>query len=146
MFALIIAILVLGGVLIFASAAFGLLARGATNISSVFFSHLVLGLGAGFVALVIAATIDILFWRKYALYLYVAALIGTALVFIPHLGASHGGGTRWILLFGVSFQPSEALKIASVIMAAAYFSMILSESGSSSTAMQRNVMPGRVVR
>ena len=119
--ALCITVLLLGGGMLFASAAFGLLARGATNISSVVFSHLVLGVGAGVVALLIASRIDYKLWRRFAPHLYVLALIATAAVFIPHLGAEHGGGRRWIILAGVSFQPSEALKIGSIILAAAYF-------------------------
>lgn len=122
--ALIIAVLVVGGCMIFASAAFGLLARGATHMSSVVFSHLVLGVGLGTIALVVGTIVDYRVWRKYAPYIFALALIATALVFIPSLGFSHGGGTRWLHIFGVSVQPSEALKIAAVIAGAAYFSSI----------------------
>jgi len=119
-----IAILIVGGGFIFGSAAFGLLARGATHISSVVFSHVVLGIGLGLVALFLCASIDYKVWRRFAPHVFILALIATALVFIPHLGAVHGGGRRWIILFGASFQPAEALKIASVIAAAAYFSSL----------------------
>lgn len=122
--AFLIAILVVGGCLIFASAAFGLLARGATRMSSVVFNHLALGVGLGLVALVIGATLDYRIWRTYAPHLFVLALIATALVFVPQIGFSHGGGTRWLHLFGLSVQPSEALKIGSIFAAAAYFSLI----------------------
>ncbi|TSC63575.1 MAG: cell division protein FtsW, partial [Parcubacteria group bacterium Athens0416_74] len=122
--ALIIAILVVGGCMIFASAAFGLLARGATHMSSVVFSHLVLGVGLGLVALVIGTTLDYRIWKKYAPHLFVLALVATALVFVPQIGFSHGGGTRWLHIAGISLQPSEGLKLAAVIAAAAYFSLI----------------------
>jgi len=128
--ALLIALLVLGGSLIFASAAFGLLARGTSGMTSVVFNHLVLGIGAGIVALLFTSAIDHTLWRRFAPYLFVAAILGTALVFVPHLGASMGGGRRWIVLFHVSFQPSEALKITGVIMAAAYFSSVKSRVNS----------------
>lgn len=118
--ALITALLVVAGAMIFASAAFGLLARGA-SMSSVFFSHLVLGLGVGTVFLVALAFIDYRIWRKYAPYLFVLAFLATAAVFIPQIGFSHGGGTRWLHIFGVSFQPSEALKLGAIFAAAAYF-------------------------
>ena len=52
------------------------------------------------------------------------------LVFVPNLGFAHGGGQRWIVIFGVSFQPSEFLKIASVLIAAAYYSTIRAKTGS----------------
>ncbi len=122
--ALLIGILVLGGTLIFASAAFGLLARGASHMSSVVFSHLVLGVGLGLVAMTIGASIDYRIWRKYAPHLFILACALTALVFIPGLGFSHGGGTRWLHIGSLSVQPSEGIKIAAVILAAAYFSLI----------------------
>ncbi len=122
--AALIAVLVLSGLLIFASAAFGLLARGATHMSSVVFSHLVLGVGLGTLGLLVATYIDYRVWRKYAPHLYILALILTAAVFLPHIGFSHGGARRWLLIAGFSFQPAELLKITSVILAAAYFSAI----------------------
>jgi cell division protein FtsW len=119
-----LALLVVGGAMIFASAAFGLLARGATHMSSVVFNHLVLGLGLGLVALVIGATVDYRRWKQFAPYLFGLALVATASVFIPAIGLEHGGGKRWIEILGMSFQPSEGLKVAAVIMAAAFFAAI----------------------
>lgn len=127
--ALLIGILLVGGGMIFASAAFGTLARlsgegGPSGLTSVVFSHLVLGVGGGLVLLVIAASIDYKRWRPFAPYLFALSLLLTALVFVPHLGASHGGGQRWIRLGDFSLQPSEALKLGSILMAAAYFTAI----------------------
>jgi cell division protein FtsW len=122
--------LLIGGCMIFASAALGYLARGNGNVSSVVFNHLVLGAGLGVVALIIASRIDYRVWRRWAPYLFVLALIVTALVFLPQIGLLHGGGRRWIQIAGLSFQPSETLKIATAIMAAAYFSTIRSQTQS----------------
>lgn len=119
--ALLTVILIVSGALIFTSAAFGLLARGS-SMSSVFFSHLALGLGLGSLMLMACSFIDYRIWRRYAPYLFAASLIATAAVFIPQIGFSHGGGTRWIHAFGMSFQPSEALKLGAIFAAAAYFS------------------------
>ncbi len=118
--ALIIGLLVVGGCLIFSSAAFGLLGRGSTNITAVAANHLVLGVGLGIVLMIAAIFIDYRLWRRLAPYLYCAALVATALVFVPGLGLEHGGGRRWIMIFGTSFQPSEALKLGCVLIAAAY--------------------------
>ncbi|PIR83528.1 hypothetical protein COU18_02480 [Candidatus Kaiserbacteria bacterium CG10_big_fil_rev_8_21_14_0_10_51_14] len=117
-------ILVFGGFLIFSSAAFGLLARGQEGMSSVVFNHLVLGIGLGLACLTILATIDYKRWRTLAPYLFVLALVGTALVFVPQIGFSHGGGTRWLNIFGFSLQPAEALKITGVMVAATYFAAV----------------------
>lgn len=127
---LLLSILLVGGALIFISAASGLLARGAVNISTVVFNHLVLGIGIGLIALVAASRIDYRKWRRVAPFLFALALIATALVFLPQLGISHGGGRRWLDLGGMSFQPAEALKLAVVAMSAAYFSAIRPRIGS----------------
>lgn len=118
--ALFIALLVIGGCLIFSSAAFGLLGRGAGNITSVVANHMLLGVGLGLVLLTAGAFIDYRHWRKYAPYIFGLGLVVTSLVFVPHLGTEHGGGRRWIIVFGTSFQPSEALKLACIMLAAAY--------------------------
>lgn len=124
-----IVILVLAGGMIFASAAFGLLARGASNIFSVAFNHLALGIGLGTVALLIGSNLDYSLWRRFAPHIFILALIATAAVFIPQIGVEHGGGRRWLDIAGFSLQPSEGLKIASIMISAAYFSMIRAKIG-----------------
>ncbi len=119
---LLLIVLVLGGVAIFASAAFGLLARGQDGMSSVAFNHLVLGVGLGMAGLAVFAHVNYRHSKPYALHLFAFTIFGTALVFIPQIGFSHGGGTRWLDIFGLSVQPSEALKLGAIIFTAAYFS------------------------
>ncbi|HWP61739.1 MAG TPA: FtsW/RodA/SpoVE family cell cycle protein, partial [Candidatus Paceibacterota bacterium] len=120
----IIGLLVILGCLIFASAAFGLLARGTTGMTSIIFNHVVLGVGLGLVLMLITMHIDYRRWKPLAPYLFGAAIVMTALVFVPHVGAMYGGGRRWIVIAHASLQPSEGLKITGVMMAAAYFSAI----------------------
>ena len=54
-----------------------------------------------------------------------AILLGTFVVillpFLPQLGASVLGSRRWIILFGLSFQPSELVKLTLVLYIASYF-------------------------
>ncbi|HUO55930.1 MAG TPA: putative peptidoglycan glycosyltransferase FtsW [Candidatus Paceibacterota bacterium] len=118
--ALLLALLLLGGCLIFASAAFGLLARGVSGIPSAVFNHLVLGVGAGIVALIVTATVDYRLWQRYAPYIFGFGIFLTLLVFVPHIGFEYGGGRRWIILAHISLQPSEFLKVATIIFASAY--------------------------
>lgn len=122
--ALLIATLTIGGVMVFLSAAFGLLARGSGNIPAVVFNHLALGVGGGLIGLIIGLSVDYRLWKRYAPYIFVLGLILTAAVFIPGLGMKHAGSTSWLVIFGRSFQPAEALKLATIIFAAAYFSSI----------------------
>jgi cell division protein FtsW len=127
---LLVAALVVGGALIFTSAALGLLARGATHISSVVFNHFLLGIGGGIVLMVLMYAIDYRTWRPFAPYIFGAALVATALVFIPGLGFEHGGGRRWIDLGFATLQPAEFLKIAAIIAGAALFATLREETAS----------------
>lgn len=52
----------------------------------------------------------------------VIALILLALVFVPGIGVTNYGATRWIGFGSFTLQPSEIAKYAFVIFAAAYFS------------------------
>ncbi|OGG57797.1 hypothetical protein A2765_05185 [Candidatus Kaiserbacteria bacterium RIFCSPHIGHO2_01_FULL_56_24] len=125
---ILLAALIFGGALMFSSAAVGLLARGSTHISGVVFNHFALGVGLGLVFLVIGFSIDYRKWRIVAPYLFGFALIATLMVFIPGIGMEHGGGKRWIDLGFVTVQPSELLKIAAVIVSAAYFAALRAEA------------------
>ena len=50
------------------------------------------------------------------------ALVLLALVYVPGLGVTRGGANRWIGLFGFTFQPVEAAKIALIVYLARYAS------------------------
>lgn len=59
--------------------------------------------------------------RKLALPCMLLALVLTALVLVPNLGILENGATRWLKVGSFSFQPSEILKLASVLYLAALF-------------------------
>lgn len=117
-----IAMLVLGGFLIFASASLGQLSRSGASYSSVATSQLVFGILGGSIALFIMSNIYYRNWRQYAFYIYGAAVALTLAVFIPGLGMSHGGATRWLDLGITTFQPAELLKIGYIIYVATWLS------------------------
>lgn len=125
-----VAALLVGGALIFTSAALGLLARGATNISSVVFNHFLMGIGGGTVLFMLMYFIEYKKWRFLAPYLFGAAIIGTIAVFIPGLGFEHGGGRRWIDLGFATMQPGEFLKLAAIIAGAALYATLREETAS----------------
>ena len=81
------------------------------------------GVGAlvGMVALVSASLIDVNLFKKFHLPLAIVSLIFLALVFVPGLGISKYGATRWIGFGGFSFQPSEICKFALVLVGAHSF-------------------------
>ncbi len=121
-------VLLFGGLLIFFSASLGILAKSQSQFYSVLLSQLVLGLVFGLIALYAFSKIPYKFWRKHSLYIFLAAIGITALVFVPHIGFSHGGARRWIALGPVSFQPVEFLKLGFVIYLAAWLSWLRNKS------------------
>lgn len=121
---LIVVILVAAGFLIFSSASLGLLAREGASFGSVAFSQFFFGIVGGGAALFIASNIYYRHWRRFAFYIFAASLLATAAVFIPGIGMTHGGATRWLNLGVTTVQPSEFLKIAFVIYLATWFSGI----------------------
>lgn len=60
--------------------------------------------------------------KKLKWIFFTLAVVALILVFVPGVGASNYGATRWIRIFGVSFQPSEFAKFALVIFCATYLS------------------------
>ena len=119
-----IAVLVIGGFLVFTSASLGLLARGSATFGSVATSQFFFGILGGAGALFLASNIHYRHWRRFAWYIFAATLLFTLAVFIPGLGMTHGGATRWIDLGLTTVQPAEFLKIGFVIYTATWLSGI----------------------
>lgn len=114
-------LLSIAGFIIFISASLGWFGREGVNFFAVAvkqFSVLVLGL----ISMMFISKINYKRWRAGALYLLIASIVATLLVFVPGLGIEAGGAKRWISLFGFSLQPSEFLKLAIVIYVAAWMS------------------------
>ncbi|MFZ1987614.1 MAG: putative peptidoglycan glycosyltransferase FtsW [Minisyncoccia bacterium] len=120
LFALIVAILVLGGLAIFFSASLGLLARENGSISHIAITQLLLGLLPGIVALIAIRYMPSAWIAKGTLPFYLGTLALTALVFVPHIGATFNGATRWIDLGFTTIQPAEFLKIGVILMWGGY--------------------------
>jgi cell division protein FtsW len=119
-FALIVAILVVGGAAMFLSAALGLLARQDSNLGHLALTQLLFGLVPGLAALVVLRFMPPKILLGSIVPFYLFALLLTAAVFIPGIGTHVNGASRWIDLGPVTIQPAEFLKVAVVLMFAAY--------------------------
>lgn len=71
---------------------------------------------------VIASRLNVSILERYAVHLLVISFVLLTLVFIPGIGVTAGGATRWIRLWPSTFQPSEFVKLAMVIFLARYVS------------------------
>lgn len=118
-FLLSIIFLLTAGFFIFSSASLGLLARSEDKFTAVAFNQIFFGIGLGTLACVITSYIPFKYWKKYSLVIFGFTCFLAILVFVPGIGWSHGGATRWVNILGFNFQPSELLKIGYVFYLAA---------------------------
>jgi cell division protein FtsW len=125
-FALIVAILVIGGAAMFLSASLGLLARSGESPLHIAFTQLLLGLLPGVIALFIIRYIPFALIQRFILPFFIFALLLTLAVFIPGVSHSANGATRWISIGSLTVQPAEFLKVATILMFSAYLAKIKS--------------------
>jgi rod shape determining protein RodA len=77
------------------------------------------GLAMGIVLMVFISLLDYVFIIKLYILIYLVNAVLLALVLSP-LGSSTNGAQRWINLFGITFQPSEAAKILLILFFAQF--------------------------
>lgn len=111
-------ILAFFGAAMFVSAASGLAARGEAIMGDIL-AQVGLGLCGGGALAYLVSRVPHRRLRPFAVAFFAFAALATAAVFVPGLGVSHGGATRWLNLGFISAQPLELLKIAYVVMLAA---------------------------
>ena len=77
----------------------------------------------GLIFFYVTSKIDIKTIKKFSFILYAASIVGLILVLIPAFGNEALGARRWLNLGFTSIQPSEILKLTSII----YFSFLFSK-------------------
>lgn len=83
-------------------------------------SQQILGLVLGLVVMIVFALIDYNFILRFYWLIY-AVNIGL-LLFVKIFGDTVGGATRWVNIFGITFQPSELSKILLILFFSKMFS------------------------
>jgi len=78
--------------------------------------------GIGAVAALVASFTPLEALRRWMPLILLGTLFAALLPFLPRLGATVLGSRRWITVLGVSFQPSEPVKLTLVLYLASYFS------------------------
>jgi cell division protein FtsW len=88
-----------------------------------FFSRQLVFVGIGTLLAVVAANVSRALIRSYIPHLLLLTVTLLLLTFVPGIGQRIMGANRWIIIGGLSFQPSELAKLALIL----YLSVILSK-------------------
>ena len=111
---------VVGCVMVYSASSYSALKN--YNNQYFFLTKQIIGVVVGLVALVFFYFFDSNLLKKLKWVILGIAVVGLILVFIPGIGTSNYGATRWIRIAGVSFQPSELAKFALVLFCASHLS------------------------
>lgn len=107
------------------------------DVSEQFFLHnQALHLTVGLAVFVVAVKVPWQMWLRWLPYILGATAIASLLLFVPGLAVEQNGATRWIRLFGFSFQPAELLKLA-VVFFMAYHGARFMQDGTEKPLEQR---------
>lgn len=119
-FLIVIALLVIGIIMMFSASYAWAISEGEEGTYYAFnqIKNAIIGL----VIMCILCMIDYHFFQKsyVAICSYVIPVVLLVLVFVPGLGVTENGATRWIAIGSFNFQPSELMKIGIVIFFAYY--------------------------
>lgn len=75
----------------------------------------------GIIGFFIFSRISLEFLKKYSFVFLILSIGLTMMVFLPQVGLSHSGSTRWLNFSSFTFQPSELLKLSFLVYLASWF-------------------------
>jgi len=113
LFVTVVLLLSIGVVMIYSTSAF--FAQDKFNDSYYFLKRQALWIVLGLAAFACAVNIDYHTLRTHSLSLLSASLVLLTLVFMPGIGRTAGGASRWIWCGYFSFQPSEMAKFTLIL-------------------------------
>ena len=120
-FLIIVVLLVCYGSIMVASASY-VFARARMGDSFYFIEKQLLWAGVGIVAMLFMSVVDYGFLKKMTPIIFVVSYVMLWLVFVPGLGVTNKGATRWVDLKVIQFQPSDIVKFGLVLIMALYIS------------------------
>ena len=115
-------LLVALGFLTFASISFCTMSQGREFNSYHLIHQALYGLIPGTIFAILIFKLDLENLRKISLPLFLLNIFLLLLVFLPFLGKTAGNAKRWIKLGSISFQPSEFLKLTTILYLAGWLS------------------------
>src|SRR6266481_1535535 len=118
LFLAVLGLLVIGIVMLFSTSAY---ARDSHGDVYFFIRRQAIWVGIGLVACIFAALMNYHFWQRTWWLWFALALAALALCYVPHIGMRINGSRRWVGYGPITFQPSELVKIATIMFLAAWF-------------------------
>ncbi|PIR02640.1 MAG: hypothetical protein CO144_01405 [Candidatus Nealsonbacteria bacterium CG_4_9_14_3_um_filter_35_11] len=115
-----ILLLLLMGILVLATASAPFSFKITKNPNYYLIHQIIYGLIPGLILGFIFFKLHLNFLTKISLGIFLISLFAMFLVFFPYLGRESGGAVRWIELGPIAFQPSEFLKIATILYLATW--------------------------
>ncbi|MBD3182623.1 putative lipid II flippase FtsW [Candidatus Poribacteria bacterium] len=109
-----VGILVMTGIVMVYSSS-NAVARESLGTSYHFFKMQIIWCILGLAAMIFTAFFDYQNYAKFARFMLIFAGFLLVMVYVPFLGITRGGGTRWIKIWRLSFQPVEIAKLVIVI-------------------------------
>jgi len=91
--------------------------------------HQLVAIAIGFALLYLFQKINYEYLKKGAPWIFLGSIILMVLVFVPHIGLTYKGASRWINLGITSLQPAELFKIAFIIYFASWLDARKKELG-----------------
>ena len=115
-------IILILGYAIFFSASLGVMVRYESKFYNIIQNQFFFGILIGTFAYFVGTILPSKFFKYISPFLFFVGVVLCAAVFIPSIGYAHGGARRWIEVFGISFQPSEIFKYASILFLSSFYS------------------------
>ena len=82
----------------------------------------------GVIVMIIFSYIDYGLLKRWAVPIFGASYLLLFCVFLPVIGKSEKGATRWVDLKIITFQPSDVMKFSLVLILALYFSYVIDKT------------------
>ncbi|MBQ8747236.1 MAG: putative lipid II flippase FtsW [Clostridia bacterium] len=143
MLALIVILLVLGAIMVFSASYPEALAQKEDSMH--YIKKHMIWMGLGTVFLIVASLVPIWLYKWAAPYAYGVAIVLLIIVLIPGVGISNGEARRWLGFGEATFQPSEIMKVALVMILAWYLDkkreLVLDRSAKGKTFLYAGLYP-----
>lgn len=120
LFVIMMILVTLGCVFVYSASFYG--AQLVYGDSFFFLKKQIFGVAVGIVCYVLFSLLNYNILQKFKWLFTVLAMILLGLVFVPKIGVTNYGATRWINLGVITFQPSEVAKFAFILFSASVLS------------------------